>query len=68
MYSQARNEATKRYMKKNFMQTALRIPKKYEETVKGIAASEGISLHAYLIGLLYADLEKRGIEVDKKSE
>ncbi len=65
-YSQAQNEATKRYFKKNYIMTSLRIPIELKDAVKSAAGNQ--SQHSYLLSLLYDDLEKKGYKVNKKSE
>lgn len=65
-YSQAQNEATKRYFKKNYQMTSIRIPIDLKDTVKSAAGDK--SVHSYLLGLLYDDLEKKGYEIERKSE
>lgn len=54
-YSEAQKRATMKYKEKAYDQMNLQVKKGMKEVYKSQAAARGLSLNAYIIGLLEAD-------------
>lgn len=54
-YSQAQNKATQKYQKKVYDSIQFRVPKGKRELYNQYAAQRGLSLAAYITGLIEAD-------------
>lgn len=54
-YSQAQNKATQKYAKKNYDSIQFRVPKGMRDKYNEYAAQRGMSLSAYIQGLIEKD-------------
>lgn len=54
-YTEAQKKATLKYRKENYARINLDLKKEKKEEYKAQAAARGLSLNAYIIGLLQAD-------------
>ena len=54
-YTEAQKKATLKYRKENYARINLDLKKEKKEEYKAQAAARGLSLNAYIIGLLEAD-------------
>lgn len=57
-YSEAQNKATQKYIKANYDEYKIRMPKYKKEVYKSYAASQGSSLNQLFINLIEADMTK----------
>lgn len=55
-YSDSQNMATQKYIKKNYDQISIRIPKNKREEYKEHASSKGLSLNQLIVELLEEDM------------
>ena len=58
-YSEAQKRATAKYMKSNYDDIKLRVPKGQREIYKTAAELAGKSLNQYIIDLIEADINSR---------
>lgn len=57
-YSEAQNRATQKYIKNNYDQIVIRIPKGKREIYKAHADSKGKSLNQLIIDLIETDINE----------
>ena len=57
-YSEAQNKASQKYIRNNYDDIKLRVPKGQREIYKAHAESKGTSLNKLVIDLLEKDMEK----------
>lgn len=57
-YTQATNKAVQKYNKKTYDDLRIRVKKGEAANIKAHAQSKGMSLNAYIIGLIEADMKK----------
>lgn len=58
MLTEAQKKANQKYCAKAYDQIKLLVPKGKREEIKAAAAAKGLSLNAYIISLIEADMEK----------
>ena len=58
MVSKAQQKAVNKYVKQNYDRVNVTMPKGKKDEYKAHAQSKGISLNAYIIGLIEADINK----------
>lgn len=58
--SKAQQRAVEKYMKANYDELKIRVPKGYKDQIKSRAASMGESTNGYIYRLIKEDIEKAG--------
>ena len=58
MVSKAQQKAVNKYVKQNYDRVNVTMPKGKKDEYKAYAQSKGMSLNAYIIGLIEADIKK----------
>ena len=58
MVSKAQQKAVNKYVKQNYDRVNVTMPKGKKEEYKAYAQSKGMSLNAYIISLIEADIKK----------
>lgn len=58
MLTEAQKKANQKYCAKAYDQIKLLVPKGKREEIKAAAAAKGLSLNAYIIGLVETDIKK----------
>lgn len=58
MLTEAQKKANQKYCAKAYDQIKLLVPKGKREKIKAAAAANGLSLNAYIISLIEADIKK----------
>ena len=58
MVSKAQQKAVNKYVRENYDRVLLTMPKGKKDEYKAHAQSKGMSLNAYIIGLIEADIKK----------
>lgn len=59
MVSKAQQKAVNKYVKQNYDRVNVTMPKGKKDEYKLHAQSKGMSLNAYIIGLIEADIKKK---------
>ena len=57
-YTEAQNKATQKYLKTNYDQLSIRVPKGKREEYKNYAVSKNISLAQLIVDLIEKDMKK----------
>lgn len=55
-YSEAQKKATAKYMAKAYDEIKTRVPKGQKAVIQAHAQSKGLSLNAYIVGLIEKDM------------
>lgn len=58
MLTEAQKKANQKYCAKAYDQIKLLVPKGKREEIKAVATAKGLSLNAYIISLIEADIKK----------
>ena len=57
-YTEAQKRATMKYMKEKLHEIRFRVPKEQAEKIKLHAEEKGLSVRAYILGLIENDMKK----------